>query len=85
MIADALSASAFDQQKEKLKPEAMEALFNDFNLSVSSISSTDIDKKFRSIAVDGSIVSFFCRPARDTKAYFISESHSVKGFFISSP
>lgn len=79
MAADA--ASAFNQQKAKLKPEAMEALFNEFNLSVSSMLSFDTDKKFRSIAADGSTVSFFCRPTQDTNAYFVSKGHSAKGFF----
>ena len=43
--------------------------------------SADTSKKFRTIAADGSAVSFFCRPAKDTKAYFVSEGHSAKGFF----
>ena len=79
--ADAPSASALNQQKAKLKPEAMEELFIEFNRSVSYMSSTDTNKKFRAIAADGSAVSFFCRPTQDTKAYFVSEGHSAKGFF----
>ena len=41
------------KQKVKLKPEAMEELFNEFNLSVYSMSSTGTNKKFRTIAADG--------------------------------
>lgn len=81
MSADAPSASALNQQKAKLKPEAMEELFREFNLSASSITSAASDKKFRCIAADGSTASFFCRPAQDTEVYFVSEGHSAKGFF----
>lgn len=75
--ADAPSASAFNQQKAKRKPEAMEELFNEFNRSVSSMSSTDTNKKFRTIATDGSTVSFFCRP---TLRWFLSGTN----FLLSS-
>lgn len=78
---DAPSASALNQQKAKLKPEAMEELFTQFNLAASSISPVGGRDKFRCIAVDGSTVSFFCRPSKDTKAYFVSSGHSAKGFF----
>lgn len=77
---DMPSASALNQQKAKLKPEALKALFKEFHRSASSISSTDSKQKYRYIATDGSNVSFFCRPAQDTQAYFVSEGHSAKGF-----
>ena len=81
LSADAPSASALNQQKAKLKPEAMEKLFKEFNLSASSILSAGSRKKFRCIAADGSTASFFCRPAQDTEIFFVSEGHSAKGFF----
>lgn len=73
---DAPSASAFNQQKAKLKLEAMEELFRQFNLAASSISPADSGSQFRCIAV-----SFFCRSAADTQAYFVSDGHSADGFF----
>ncbi len=79
--SDAPSSSALIQQKAKLKPDAMEALFHAFNLRASSVSSLDEHPKFRFFAVDGSTLSFFSRPAQDTKAYFVSSGHSAKGFF----
>ena len=75
LTVDAPSAPAFNQQKAKLKPEAMEELFKEFNFSASSISPADTNSKFRPIAADGSTVSFFRRPAQDTKASFVSEGH----------
>lgn len=81
MSADAPSASALNQQKSKLKPEAMQELFKEFNLAVSSIPSDTPGRKFRCIAADGSTASFFCRPASDTEVYFVSGGHSAKGFF----
>lgn len=81
LSSDAPSASAVNQQKAKLRPEAMEELFHEFNRSASSIASVDKNRKFRCIAADGSTVSFFCRPAQDTEAYFVSQGHSAKGFF----
>ena len=83
MSADAPSASVLNQQKAKLKPEAMEELFKEFNLSVSSIPSTGSCKKFRCIAADGSTASFFCRPDQDTEIFFGSEGHSAKVFSVS--
>lgn len=59
----------------------MQELFTQFNLAASSISTAGHGNPFRCIAVDGSGVSFFCRPGADTQAYFVSAGHSAKGFF----
>lgn len=78
------SASALNQQKAKLKPEALEALFNEFNRRTSALSSENSDSKdfpYRYIAADGSTVSFFCRPGENTASYYVSEGHSMKGFY----
>lgn len=81
MSAGAPSASALNQQKSKLKPQAIEELFKEFNLAASSIPSDGTGRKFRCIAADGSTASFFCRPASDTEVYFVSGGHSAKVFF----
>lgn len=56
MDVDAPTASAFNQQRAKLKPDALEALFNQFNSSANSP-----DKRFgyRFLAADGSTFTFF--------------------------
>lgn len=72
------SASAFNQQRAKLKPDAVEAVFHQFNSSV-----TDIEKSpdYRFLAADGSSFTFFSNPSFSSPEYFVSEGHSAKGFY----
>lgn len=72
------SASAFNQQRAKLKPDALEAVFHQFNSSV-----MDMDKSpdYRFLAADGSSFSFFSTPSFSSPEYFVSEGHSEKGFY----
>lgn len=72
------TASAFNQQRAKLKPDALEVLFNHFNSSVNSI-----EKKsgYRFLAADGSTFTFFCKPSFASSDYYVSEGHSAKGFY----
>jgi hypothetical protein len=72
------TASAFNQQRAKLKPEALEAVFNHFNNSVNSIEKTS---GYRFLAADGSSFTFFSKPSFATSEYFVSEGHSAKGFY----
>ncbi len=76
--ANAPSASAFNQQRAKLKPDALEAVFRHFNSSVLAI-----EKKtdYRFLAADGSTFTFFSKPSFSPSEYFVSEGHSAKGFF----
>ena len=69
MNSNAPSASAFNQQRAKLKPEALEAVFRQFNSSV-----LDMDGKtgYRFLAADGSTFSFFSKPSFSSKEYFVS-------------
>lgn len=75
---DAPSASAFNQQRAKLKPEALEAVFHHFNISVLSNNKTD---DYRFLAADGSTFTFFSKPSFSSSEYFVSGGHSVKGFY----
>ena len=75
--ADSPSASAFNQQRAKLRPEALEAVFHRFNSSVLD----GADPRFRFLAADGSTFTFFSRPSFSSTEYFVSEGHSAKGFF----
>ena len=75
---DAPSASAFNQQRAKLKPEALEEVFHRFN---SSVLSADKTYGYRFLAADGSSFTYFSKPSFSSSEYFVSEGHSAKGFF----
>ena len=75
--ADSPSASAFNQQRAKLRPEALEALFHRFNSSLLANAAPG----FRFLAADGSTFTFFSRPSFSPPEYFVSEGHSAKGFY----
>ncbi|WP_302327882.1 IS4 family transposase [Enterocloster lavalensis] len=72
------SASAFNQQRAKLKPDALEAVFHQFNSSVLSMEKTT---DYRFLTADGSTFTFFSKPSFSTPEYFVSEGHSAKGFY----
>ena len=75
--ADSLSASAFNQQRAKLWPEALEAVFHRFNSALQA----DTAPGFRFLAADGSTFTFFSRSSFASPEYFVSEGHSAKGFY----
>lgn len=75
------SASAFNQQRSKLKPEALEALFSNFNDKFDAFEGPETPDSYRFLAVDGSTISFFSHPHFSTDDYFVSEGHSAKGFY----
>ena len=75
---DAPSASAFNQQRAKLKPEALEAVFRQFN---SSVLSAKKSSGYRFLAADGSTFTFFSKPSFSPQEYFVSQGHSAKGFY----
>lgn len=78
MCADAPSASAFNQQRAKLKPEAPEAVFNHFNASVQS---GEKPSGYRFFAADGSTFTFFSKPKFAPGEYHVCQGHSAKGFY----
>nr|WP_278863546.1 hypothetical protein [Enterocloster clostridioformis] len=71
------SASAFNQQRAKLRPEALEAVFHRFNSALQA----DAGPGFRFLAADGSTFTFFIRLSFASPEYFVSEGHSAKGFY----
>lgn len=75
--ADSPSASAFNQQRAKLRPEALEAVFHRFNSALQA----DAEPGFRFLAADGSTFTFFSKPSFASSDYFVSEGHSAKGFY----
>lgn len=72
------TASAVNQQRAKLKPEALEAVFHYFNSSVLSL---EPSSGYRFLAADGSTFTFFSKPSFADPEYFSSEGHSAKGFY----
>lgn len=71
------TASAFNQQRSKLKSEALEAVFKQF----SSLSNgLDTPGKYRFLAADGSTFAFFSNPSFASDDYYVSSGHSAKGF-----
>lgn len=72
------TVSAFNQQRAKLKPDALEAVFKHFNSSVTSLEKTS---KYRYLATDGATFTFFCKPSFASSDYYVSQGHSAKGFY----
>lgn len=62
-------------------PEAVEAVFREFNLSVRQLENSVQDQRYQYIAADGSTISFFSFPRFASEDYFISEGHSTRGFY----
>lgn len=72
------SSSAFFQQRQKLKPEALRAVFDKFNEAVTSIGK---DSNYRFIAADGSTATYFSRDKYSPSEYFVSPGNSAKGVY----
>ncbi|GHU43572.1 hypothetical protein FACS1894111_09390 [Clostridia bacterium] len=72
------TVSAFNQQRAKLKSDALEAVFRQFNASVPSM---EEHSRYRFLAVDGSTFTFFSRPSFAPDVYYVSGGHSAKGFY----
>lgn len=63
--ADAASSSAFIQQRDKIKPDALEAIFQSFSTDLSHHTK---DRKLRILAVDGSDIQIATNP-QDEDSY----------------
>lgn len=72
------SLSALNQQRDKLKPEAIEEVFHQLNGSLSKLTSPS---GFRLLAVDGPSFSFSSSPRWACEDYLVSQGHSAKGFY----
>lgn len=78
MDAEKPTDSAFNQQRAKLRPEAVETVFHKFNESVDAL---DESPKYRYLAADGSTATYFSRPKFSSTEYFVEPGHSAKGFY----
>lgn len=79
MDPQAPTASALNQQRAKLKPEALQLVFQHFNFFTDSLD--EIALAYRFIAVDGSSFTFFSKPSFSPSEYYVSSGHSAKGFY----
>lgn len=75
------SVSALNQRRSQLKSEAMEAVFHEFCQQTDELQQSQDSMKYRYLAVDGSAVTFFSFPKFATDDYYISEGHSMRGFY----
>ena len=76
------TASALNQQRQKLKPDALEAVFRLFNSSVTGLlPSTLIDDKYRFLAADGSTCTYFSTPSFSSDDYYCSPGNSIRGVY----
>lgn len=80
---DAPTSSAFCQQRAKLRPEALKEVLDVFNTSLIGLSqpSDCTVPGYRCLAADGSTASFYSTPRFSGEDYFVSEGHSMKGFY----
>ena len=75
---DTITASAFNQQRAKLKPEALKQVMYEFNHAVFE---EDAPSGCRFLAADGSTVTFFSNPSFSPNEYFVNQGHSQKSFY----
>lgn len=79
---DAPTSSAFRQQRNKLRPEALKGVLDRFNASIGMAQPNRCSVPgFRCLAADGSTASFYSTPRFSPDSYFVSAGHSMKGFY----
>lgn len=80
---DAPTSSAFLQQRAKLKPDALKEALDVFNASLIGFGQpADCSVPgYRCLAADGSTASFYSTPRFSSDDYFVSNGHSIKGFY----
>lgn len=77
------TSSAFCQQRAKLKSTAIQAVFDTFNRSLFELDPavSRTVPGYRCLAADGSTASFYSTPKFSSEDFFVSEGHSIKGFY----
>ena len=81
--ADSLpTSSALNQQRQKLKPNALEAVFRLFNSSVTELLPDTLrDGNYRFLAADGSTFTYFSSPSFSPDEYYCSPGNSIRGVY----
>lgn len=72
------SASAFTQQRAKLKPEGVEALFHQFSASLDELHPAT---KYRFLAADGSTLTFLSNNKLSPAEYYTTQGNSADGCY----
>ena len=76
------SLPALNQQRAKLRPDALEAVLAGFNHSVTRQAGfPSTDDGYRYLAADGSTTTFFSSPKLASPEYFCSPGHSASGVY----
>lgn len=76
------SASALNQQRSKLKADALEAVFKQFNSASNTLDSAVLNtENYRFLAADGSTCTFFSTPSFSSEDYYCSPGNSAKGVY----
>ena len=76
------TASALNQQRQKLKPDALEAVFRHFNSAVTGLLPRTLsDDKYRFLAADGSTCTYFSTPSFSSGDYDYSPGNSIRGVY----
>lgn len=70
--------SALNQQRAKLRPEAVKAVFDNFNEQTGALSGIS---KYRFLAADGTTATYFSSPDFSSPEYFVEPCHSAKGYY----
>lgn len=81
MSPETPSLSSLNQRRSQLKPEALETVFHKFTSASRKLDVTSREQRYQYIAADGSSISFFSFPKFTSDDYFISEGHSMNGFY----
>lgn len=76
------TSSALNQQRQKLKPAALEAVFKHFNSSATALLPNILsDDKYRFLAADGSTCTYFSTPSFSSADYYCSPGNSIRGVY----
>ena len=76
------TASALNQQRSKLKTDALEAVFKQFNSASSTLNTAALTAgTYRFLAADGSTCSFFSNSLFSSEDYYCSPGNSAKGVY----
>lgn len=81
MSLETPSLSSLNQRRSQLKPEALETVFHKFMSASRKLDVPSREQRYQYIAADGSSISFFSFPKFASDDYFISEGHSMNGFY----
>lgn len=76
--SERVTASVLNQQRAKLKPEALQQVMYEFN---DSIFKESVSSGYRFIATDGATVTYFSKSSFSSNEYFVDQGHSQKGFY----